>query len=194
MKQKYIENLKWLAAGGGAAVPALSFFTDSVPPNSGYLSFILSALAGAIIIVTYNLDLKDASSSAFLNRNMKRGIKFIAFSLVLMITYFMFLDYTTVVNPQTLEDRYQIGFGLSDFGLTEEGVRLKKKYPDWTATKLLLTKGGFNDKDVPKLIWKNWTIAISSVLLYLLFIGMFLNWVLGFSFLAKLQKEGKSAS
>jgi hypothetical protein len=184
-----IENLKWFVTGIGVLVPLLIFFMNAFLADFFYVSLIFSASAAATILVIYCRYTLQSKTNEILTKNIKRGICCIMLSFVLMFAYFQFLEYSIIPEPQNHENRIQIGFGLQEFSLTAEGQQLYQKYPDKTAAELMLIVDGFNQLDAAKILWKNWTIVLANVSLYLLYTGLFLTWIIGFYFLIKDKKR-----
>lgn len=184
-----IDNLNWFVTGISVLVPALIFIINATLSNSLYLSCIFSALALATISIIYSILSFQYKANGMLTTYMKKGIGFVMLSLVIIFSYFQFLEYSTIIEPQFSEERIQTGFGLNTFSLTSEGLQLSQKYPNKTELELMQIVDGFNLADATKILWKNWTIQCAGISLHLLYMGLFLTWIIGLSYLIKDKKR-----
>lgn len=187
--EKSIDNLNWFVAGIGIVIPLLIFIINAILSNSLYLSCIFSALALATIFIIYSILSFQYKANGMLTTYMKKGIGFVMLSFVIIFSYFQFLEYSTILEPQFSKERIQTGFGLNTFSLTSEGLQLSQKYPNKTAAELMLIVDDFNHAKATKILWKNWTIIVAGVSLHLLYMGLFLSWIIGFYFLVKDKKR-----
>ena len=181
---------KWLVGtASSVGVPAYSFFTSYTPPLFPGISIITAALSGAILFVVACWTPKPDKKSATLPGIVRMGGKILFISLILIIVYILFLQSTTVVNPNQQSDRFQIGFWKCDWTLTEYGKELKDKNPSWTTTAMLESDGFAQDR-VP-IIWETLSVYIAGTLLILLYLSGFIMWAIGFGMLSKQESIKK---
>jgi len=174
--------LKWFGAGAGAAVPAYSYFTSSVPPLFPEIGLITGALAGAIIfsVSTYK-PTRDSRQTA-IPRLVRAGLAFISLATILLIVYTILFRLCTIQAPGR-DVRFQIGFGNFDWSLTEVGKNCVHQY-DNSITDCMLSQTAFTDGG-PERIWHPWSIYFAGILLIIVHLLGFTLWTLGFSVLAK---------
>jgi hypothetical protein len=191
---KVIESLKWFGAGTGAIVPAWDFFKSEVPPSFPEIGILMVPLAAAIALIMSIYGSGEARNRIALKSSVVRGATCIAISLVLLISYRVFLDNWTVLDPQSFRTRYQIGFGESGWSLTAVGLATKAALGTSTPGKLMLANRGFAPSG-PAQIWKQWTIDMAGVVLILLYLVGFILWTSGFALLSKCRAltENRSA-
>jgi hypothetical protein len=93
------------------------------------------------------------------------------------------LNYTTLRVSKDI--RWQHGFGLRNWSLTQEAIELKKQNdcPVNTPKALLLCTG--MKKDHITMLWKEWTVYCAGVLLIVAFALSVLTWTQGWLILAR---------
>ncbi len=166
-----------LVGGAGAVasqLPGLSFFTSNAPPSFGLLSLMTSGITLAIFVRVLT------TTSASHDRS-RTGLVAISGAIVLALTYAGLLGWVTVSAPQEtgVAQRFQIGFGLSSFSLTEEAKVLLQATPGGaTPEDLMLMKGAFRPGG-PQLLWKSWTITLAWSLLTAVFLLAYGLWSFG---------------
>lgn len=180
-----------LAAGAGAIasqLPGLSFFTSNAPPSFGLLSLMTSGLTLAIFVWVLTTTPADSDRS-------RTGLIAVGAAIVLGLAYAGLLNWVTVPAPAEtgVAQRFQIGFGLSDFSLTDDARRLLKASPaDTTIEDLMLMKGAFRPGG-PQLLWKPWTITAAWLLLSTVFLLAYSLWSFGLACVATRMVGRKSA-
>lgn len=181
------KGMKWLGAGGGAAVPAYAFWTHLAPPMFPEIGLILTALAGAAIALTAVYVPEGPNGAPGLPVLARTALKMIICSLMCLIGYGVFRPQWTVTNDRSDPVQYyQVGFGRTPWSLTTMG--LKDKADRGLATKEQWVGAHGWDKTTPSIIWEEWTISVAGIILMVLFITGFLLWTTGFSLLAKITK------
>lgn len=168
----------------GTLIPAYSFFAELDPPLLLGAGLITSALAAATVVLTYYYNPVHSHPNSRLPILVKLSIKAFLGFVILLVIYLVLLQWCTVVDPQTEKIRFQIGFGMADWSLTEKGHQWKAAHPDQNIQDWMLRMGAFRDKG-PEIIWKPWTIYLSGSLMVLTFISTFVLWTLGWALLAK---------
>lgn len=166
-----------LVAGAGAVasqLPGLSFFTSNAPPSFGLLALVTSGLTLAIFVwvLTTTPPSRDRS---------RMGLVAIVAAILLGVAYAGLLNWVTVPAPAEtgVDQRYQIGFGLSDFSLTDRGKASLKTAPGGlTPQDLMLNNGAFRFGG-PELIWRPWTITLAELLLTGVFLVTYFLWAFG---------------
>lgn len=192
---KYIDNLKWFGAGGVSLIPGIGLFTDYSPPLIPDGKVFSVAVSMAIICGCFLLAPRITVASVRLPQKMTRKAwGLIGVAVVLYVVYASFLGYCTVLEPQNYSQRFQIGFGKSDWSLTPEGVELKYGNPSATLEDWMMMEGAFRQGG-PDIIWKTWTINAAGFLLVMIYLVSFVLWTLGFSNLAVIMsKKGIQAT
>ncbi len=167
----------------GVIIPAFSYWGLYYPPLIK-ASALITAIAGFVVIVIYFYRTpEDTSATERLPPLIKQAVVALFLSVVLLIGYLALFDICTVADP-TGQELYQIGFGKSEWGLTDEGKRVKAKYPNSTAQDWM-TDGALFKSDGPKVIWTTWSIVLFGIILTIFFLGAFVLWTLGWALIAK---------
>jgi hypothetical protein len=183
---EYLKALKskvGLLASIGFIVPGLSYFTRYAPPYLPHISIFTSAIALAIIVITFYLPPKNARRGK-LPHNVRMAIKVIATSIFLMILYQVFFKVCTVTHPKE-GTTFQIGFGLMKWSLTDpDGRNIIEKHPEASKEEIVdkLTLWG---TDKVKRIWTNESIVLSGIMMVIIYIASFGLWTFGWALLAK---------
>jgi len=178
-----LKSLHGISAGIGLLVPGVSFFTKMDPPLLSGAGLVTAGLGAASIVSAYHYAPRErTSSSAFpLFTRIARRMFFL--SLLSLLMYLLLLRWCTVTDPRG-ENRFQTGFGIADWSLTADGLKLKQEYPGVTRIDLMLLKGAFRDGG-PELIWSSWSIYTSGILMTVAYLSTFMLWVFAWSLLAK---------
>jgi hypothetical protein len=173
-----------IIASIGVILPGYSYFTMFSPPFWDGSSIITAALAAFVIIYIFFLKPPTKVQNNSKNKPLiRKSAIAICLSMVFLIFYLALLAYCTVVESDT-KNRYQIGFGKWERGLTDEGKDVKKSHPeqtvdDWMANDALFRRNG------PAKIWTIESIIISGVCMIIIFLITFVSWTYGWSLLAK---------
>jgi len=192
-KKEYFEALKsmyGLSASIGVLVPGISFFFNYDPPLLTGAGLITAGLGVATVMITYYYKPKQAPSSSSLPTFARIALKMFLLSIVLIVVYVLLLHWCTVVDPQKGQ-RFQIGFGIANWTLTEQGVMLKEKFPDMkTPLGLMMIKGAF-EQGRPELIWRSWSIYVAGTFMIISYTCAFIIWVFAWSILAKQKASSR---
>lgn len=182
---KYLSEFKSIMgvlASIGILVPAFSYFTTYPPPFLYGSSILVTAFAGATVIITYYFSPRTRVGGR-LPPLVSLAKKMLIISVVLLVLYLVFLRLSTVVSPGNTA-RFQIGFDKFEWSLTDEGKKVKAENPnattqDWMLDDALFRPGGAD------VLWQSWTIYLSGILMVLIFIFTFVLWTFGWALLAK---------
>jgi hypothetical protein len=191
------ESLKtkghWLGAASGASVPALTFFSSYSPPIFPGVSFITTALSGAILLIVVKWNPKADGHDQPIPRIVKQGMRFLVASLLLLIAYILLLQFTTIRMPTEPNIRLQIGFGKFDWTLTEAGKSWKRFNPSLTVTEMVRNEAAFTQERV-EILWQTWSVYLAGFLLIVLYFFAFITWAGGFALLAKQRSNTRNDS
>jgi len=189
----YVSAFKWIkgiCAGVGVAIPAFSFFTHYAPPLFEGASLLTSAIAGAVIILTYYYDPRVGPTDSKEQKLVRYARNVLIVAVALLVVYMVMLKVCTVAEPADKpETRYQIGFWTFDWSLNADGKYLKQRHPGSSPRELMDYAVAFS-KDGPAKIWSFGTILASGVSMILVFLFTFVLWVFGWSLLAKRKALG----
>lgn len=188
--RKFIGRLKWFGAGSANIIPGFSWFILLSPPLFPKIGIIMSALGLAITYIIYAYTPK--SDFGRLPSPIRAGIRCIMGALCLILIYVLLLNCCTVLDPQSEEVRFQIGFGRQDWSLTELGLKYKRELlptepvVKWMEADALFYRGG------PEKLWKSWTILAAGTIMIVTFVFAFSLWATGFAFLAKHKGQNRA--
>ena len=188
--QRLIRSSKALSLTVGAVVsqlPGITYFYALIPPYFG--AFHLLATGGTLAIFLYAY--LRASGTRTLVRG---GITWVGLSIVLAIIFTPLLSAWTVPPPDgwPQNGKFQIGFGMSKFSLTDPAIQKAKEFKIDNPSDLMLAFGAFDDAKLSR-VWKQWTIVVAGMTLVVVFVASYVCWVLGIAYLAKsLGREGGS--
>jgi len=115
---------------------------------------------------------------------IKMGKNSFIITFLLLLTYLVFLQFCTVLEPQSYEKRFQIGFWKFNWSLTKDGQKLKEKYPDVPLQDWMKKMAAFSPEG-PQKIWKEWSISLAGIFLIILFLLIIFFIVRGLSLFAK---------
>ncbi|MDH5415063.1 MAG: hypothetical protein OEW87_13085 [Flavobacteriaceae bacterium] len=182
----FLSTILWIFIAGslGVLVPGYAFFTSYPPPLFPEISIVISALSILIIIAAFRYKPKQIAETYGLPLFVKIAIILIVAALVILVFYVIFLQNWTVLDPQSSEVRFQIGFGKCSCGLTEAGLMLKEKFPNETVRDWMLREAAFRSNG-PNIIWKSCAINAAGIILILIYLLGFILWTSGFSLLAR---------
>ena len=175
---------KWVGAASGVGIPAASFFTSLTPPLFQEVSLITTALSGAIVAMAAKRRPRPTHKGWQMPVSTTLAPIFLAVAIVFLVGYVLLLQFTTVIGPEGSETRYQIGFGTTDWSLTDVAKGWKRENPALTPKELLMKEAAF-DQDRVAILWTTRSIYAAGALLILLYFLGFTCWTLGFAFLKK---------
>lgn len=181
--ERFKTGASWLGAGLGVGLPGLSFFTRYAPPLFPMTSLI-TALPAAILYLVYARRSRPDLRRTGMPNDEKRAAYLIGIGLVFLIVYALLFLYTTIPSP--IGERLQIGFGLSNWSLTEAGQNWVQAQPTITVMEIVKREAAFDQDRLP-ILWKTWSIYSAGVLLIFVYFVGFISWTIGFAFLAKGQ-------
>lgn len=186
-----LKNMYGLTAGVGAIIPGFTYFMSQTPPLFPGIGLLVSALCiGLLLYMVTKGEHKEHSSKA--------GWWLLVTAFIFLLGYMLLFDYTTVLCPSTTVSRLQIGFGLSDWTLTNDARELiKSKLCRGTSKEDLLMCAGFTRENV-FLLWHRWSVYTSGISLMFVFTVASVTWVagwgtLGLAYLSK-NKNNEAVS
>ncbi len=107
---------------------------------------------------------------------------FILLAIAFFVAYFLVLPEVTVIEPQTDAVRFQIGFGLLDWGLTSEGRHWKERDPAITPVTMVLNEAAFSREGIAGL-WTKRGVYGAGICLIVLYLGTFTSWSIAWGLL-----------
>jgi hypothetical protein len=183
-------SLKWFCSGAGAFVPGYTFFTTYSPPFFPGISILTGVLSAAMIYITSTYNPPTETRARSFEKLIRFSMLFLITAFILLSIYVILLRFCTVLEPQSYEQRFQVGFYKFDFSLTEVGLNLKHKTPSAPIEDWILSEGAFRPGG-PEIIWRPWSITIAGLLLVFIYMLGFVLWTVGFSLLAKHKSKPK---
>ena len=177
------KSITGILAGIGVLIPAFSIFTNYSPSFFKGASLLTAAIAAIIIIVGFYYEPSPKKKNTRLPHLVRLSLKIFVIFLALLIVYFVLFDLCTVETPDGAE-RFQIGFGKYDWGLTNKGLEVKAKFPD-NPPQYWLMYGAWFRSGGPNVLWKTWTIYLSGIMITLVFVLTFVLWTFGWTLLSK---------
>lgn len=171
-----------LAAGAGAIasqLPGLSFFTSNAPPSFGVLGLMTSGLTLAVFVWVL-------SSTPPSRDRSRTGLIATGAAVLLGLGYVGLLNWVTVPAPAEtgIDQRFQIGFGLLNFSLTDDARSLMHSSGGpATPEDLMLVKGAFRPGG-PQQLWNAWTITLAWTMLSGVFLAVYFLWAFGLACVA----------
>ncbi|NKK60603.1 hypothetical protein [Rhizobium ruizarguesonis] len=170
-----------LTASAGAIasqLPGLSFFTDYTPPSFGLMTLLTGGLTLAVFVWVLASTPRSSNFAGF-------GVATIVIAVLLAVIYLALLSWVTVPAPieTGIDERFQIGFGLLDFSLTDRARTLLQSHNGSTPQDLMLAVAGFRPGGA-ELLWKPWTVTSAWLLLVCNFILTYFLWSLGLALIA----------
>jgi len=184
-----LKSINGILAVIGVLIPAFSIFTNYSPPFFKGASLLTTAIAAIIIIVGFFYDPSPKKNTG-LPHLVRLSLKIFVIFLALLIVYFVLFDLCTVETPDGAE-RFQIGFGKYDWGLTNKGLEIKAKFPDKTIQDWMMYGAWFRSGG-PNVLWKTWTVYLSGIIIILVFVLTFVLWTFGWTLLAKQKLINKN--
>jgi hypothetical protein len=183
--KKYLSafnSIKGLLASVGVLLPGFAYFTKYAPPL-GEITLLTAAFATATILITHYYNPTQSNHPhQRLPPLIKKALIALIAAIILLALYVILLDLCTVKKSNT-NNRIQIGFGKSDWSLTEYGRQVKAEDPGKTPQDWLLDESF--KAGVAKRFWSAWSIYLSGTLLVAVFIFAFVSWTFGWSLIAK---------
>ncbi len=159
-----------MTSGLGVAAPLLAQFVPP-PPLIVWPPLLSYGTCAITALITY----------FWFERRARRRVRlqtwgvWLASAMVSVVACTVLLRFTTVLEPQRDEIRFQIGFGLADWTLTEHGRQLVRAHPNLTERQLILADGGFIPGG-PERIWTGWSVYTAGSLLIVLYLGALIAW------------------
>ena len=174
-------NKKSIIAGLTTLVPGFTFFVNYSPPLFEGISILISALGGIFLWKGFK-EVETNSKEVIL----KKTITILLMAFVLIIMYLLLLDKTTILM-ENLKDstRYQIGFGLEKWTLTDDAIKAIEKDPDCGLSNSQLLKCLGATKESVYRLWKPNNIYFFGVLNIFIFSAASLLWCYGMGKLMK---------
>ncbi len=166
----------------GAVIPGYAYFSQFAPPNFREITLLTGGLALVVLVATL-MRRKGRPSVT------KATVRIFA-AFFCLVFYGVMLDLTTVTAPADFqtEERFQIGFGMADWSLTDTAKDLVKTRGLDTKEQIMLAVQGYTDTDAVKLAWHWWSVRLAQAILLMLFTVGFLLWTHGFALLAMVAK------
>lgn len=181
--KEFINKLKTfygLAGSISVVLPGLSFFFLYSPPLFDQISILVSALAVAFLWMGFKTG-KETETDLIL----KKALQYIVGGFILTIFYLVLLDATSIaIGNSKQTTHYQIGYGMSKWSMTPDGLSLSQIKPCGQSKLELLRCKGATKEHVYDL-WKKWTINFFGVVNILLFSCASLFWAFGWGKLMK---------
>lgn len=160
--------------GLGAGTTLIALFAPA-PPLMSWPPVLNYGTFGIIAGVVYLLSERNRVPTD--QRPLRPIVFWLATAIVTLIVYSVLLNLWSVVDPQTERVRFQIGFGLADWSLTDLGRRVKSQFPSLTAAQLLMTDKGFHMGGSTG-IWERWSVYSAGFLLIGLYLAAFISWTI----------------
>ncbi|MCD6013215.1 MAG: hypothetical protein K0Q79_3077 [Flavipsychrobacter sp.] len=175
MKQlfTFFKNIYGLTAGIGVAIPGFSYFIQKSPPLFPGIALIVSALCMGLL-VHFVKNRKTAST--------KRGWWLMVLAIACLVSYLLLFDYTTVTFAGNNTSCLQIGFGLSDWSITDKARHIIASKLCGNAKEDILLCVSITRENV-FVIWPRWSVYGAGILLMVLFTLSSLAWVSGWGLL-----------
>ena len=158
-------------------LPGLAFFLNWAPPMFPAITLLTGGVGLAVFAAGYRGRRARMST---------RAAGFVVGALACAAIYSVLLGEWSVAAPaeRSVGQRYQIGFGVMSFSLTDDartkGTRLALRTPE----DYMLAFGGY-EPHATALIWREWTIIAAGSLLIALYVVAYLGWCYGLAILAK---------
>ena len=166
----------------GAVIPGYAYFSQYAPPNFREVSLLTGGLALVVLVATL--------MRPNIRHSLRKTVVRIFVAFLCLVCYGFMLDLTTVTAPADFqsEERFQIGFGMTDWSLTDNAKELIKTRKLDTKEQIMLSVQGYTDTDAVRLAWHGWSILLAQVTLIALFTIGFLLWTHGFALLSMAVK------
>lgn len=188
--------LAGIATTANVALPFVGDFASMSPPLFAEVSWIVGFTAPVLAAICFYLVRTDQLPERDRRRAVRRRLiwaaRLLAGSLIAVIGYAVLIQISTVINPQT-EKRWQIGFGLVGWSLTDTGSGVLQDHPNSTSTDLLLRTGNFRDGG-PAKVWHQWSILLSGTALIVLYLATFILFTAAWSIVARYLYEHGAAN
>ena len=179
--QNAFSKLVTLAAALGSQLPGVSFFVGFTPPSFRVIALLTGGGTIAVFVRVFN-------QPRNLKRHVTSGVWSIAVAVVLAAIYAVLFQFLTVGTPPARggHQRFQTGFGMYTFSLTDNARRVARQYHLETKEDLMLALGGY-EKSTSQ-IWKPWSIVIAGIILWVAFIASYVLWTSGLAHIARSLK------
>lgn len=184
----YVSGLQWTSAGCGVTVPALAWFSSYAPPLFPEAGIILTALCGFLVGVVWL-----RGNTTPLTRVAKHSVRFMTAAILFLLVYVVVLSWWS--TPAPLEAtcpvgkcRFQVGFGLMPWGLSEVALKWLGENPGATVEDLMLAFAAYQPRG-PEALWKPWTVYLTGFTMLVVFFLAFVFWTLSFALLARGQAD-----
>lgn len=185
--QQYIASFKSIAgvsATVGTLIPAIAYFTNYSPPLLAESSLLTSAISAATVIFAYYYSPPKKAYRKSLPYIIRLSRSLLVVSFTLLVIYLLLLRTFTVLEPREEKIRFQIGFARYDWGLTEEGRKLKNAHPNSSMQEFMLYGRAYSNDRI-EIFWKTWSVYLAGTLLILVFLLTFVLWTFGWALIAK---------
>ncbi len=181
---KVLSWLYWLSAVSvGSFVPGYGYFASYEPPFFSGAGLILTPFAAILVVAASLYTPRRAKASP--QSLLRKSLLLVVVAVALLVVYAHILAYCTACAPRENGARYQIGFGKSEWSLTEVGVYYKKgihgsqPVEDW-----MLREGAFRDGG-PEILWKLWSIHLAGAIVAAAYLVAFMFWIWGIALFAR---------
>jgi hypothetical protein len=186
MMEEFIKRLKSFYGFAGSIsvlLPGTTFFLGYSPPLFDMISILSSALSAAFLWAGFKSKTASGAPS-----EIKISLIYISVGFILTIAYLILLDETTiVVSNSTDTTRYQIGYDVAKWSITEKAyliMNMPTPNPCGNSKIELLRCLGATNENV-YLLWRKWTIYLFGTLNILVFVFSTVFWSFGFGKLMK---------
>ncbi len=165
-------------------IPGASFFTDYAPPH--FPAIALLTTLGALWAVWTGWHSPPDPEVPF-----RRAGRLIIVGLVLSTIYVFAYQTTTFLSPAG--ERFQIGFAMEPWSLTERAREFVATHPDVSSPALLALSMKCYVPDEPDMhiVWTTWSIWVAGLFLVFTFCATFLTWAYAFGAAARATHQSK---
>jgi hypothetical protein len=179
--QNAFGKLVTLTAALGSQLPGISFFIGLTPPNFRVITLLISGGTIAVFVRVFNQP-RDKQ------RHVKCGVWSIVIAVFVAAIYVGLFQFLTVGTPAGRggDQRFQIGFGMYSFSLTDNAQRVAQQNHLETKEDLMLALGGYEQGTFQ--IWKPWSIVIAAIILWVVFVASYVFWASGLAHIARSLK------
>ncbi len=166
------KNLYGITAGIGAIIPGFTYFIKETPPLFPGIGLIVSALCvGLLFYMVIGKEEKKHKPGS--------GWFLLVTAIAFLIGYLLLFDFTTINYPDSGNPKAQIGFGLSDWSITNDAKELiNSKMCRGNSKEDILMCVGFTRENI-FIIWPRWAVYSAGIALMFAFTVSALTWVLG---------------
>lgn len=168
-----------ITAAAAASAPLLTIFPDA-PPLVPHGRATVAAACAVLLVVVFRRPRMRARAI-----RLRSALMWLAAALVLLAGYNLLLEELTVLEPQSHDIRFQIGFGRAEWSLTPLGRRMVEEHPLWTPDQMMLGAGAFQTSTQAMLVWKPWSVRAAALLLTVMYCALFSCWIMAVAIAAK---------